>query len=377
MEKMKRIVRSRMGPRKRASRAWGRTQQERTEAMKKWNRVGTGAVVAVMIAMSLGGRLSAGELEITEFRNGYITFSNENPSLYYRIEFKPNLTDAVDWDGSFKGLRNITSSDAEVTVPVGVFYRVVGSETPWVAGTASASDLLSGKTAYVDDEQITGTMPNVGQTNIIPGTVTQAILQGYHDGTGSVDGDASLVAGNIKKGATIFGVTGTYEGGSGDTYEAGVPKTGQTSSYRTGDDGTHRMGVAWPSPRFIDHGNGTVTDRLTGLMWVKAPQSLDGNDEAQSWNDAIDFCNDLNFAEYSDWRLPNVRELLSLIDYGNFSPALPTGHPFTNVQNNWYWSSSTYADSTGAAWIVLLYSGSVLVGSKTDALRVWPVRSGQ
>ena len=50
---------------------------------------------------------------------------------------------------------------------------------------------------------------------------------------------------------------------------APVPRTGQTVSYRSGDDGDLQPGVAWPSPRFKDHGNGTVTDRLTGLMWSR------------------------------------------------------------------------------------------------------------
>ncbi len=50
---------------------------------------------------------------------------------------------------------------------------------------------------------------------------------------------------------------------------APVPKTGQATSYRTGDDGTHQAGIASPSPRFVDHGNGTVTDKLTGLIWLK------------------------------------------------------------------------------------------------------------
>ena len=47
---------------------------------------------------------------------------------------------------------------------------------------------------------------------------------------------------------------------------APVPKTGFTGSVATGDDGDLKKGVAWPSPRFTDHGNGTVTDKLTGLV---------------------------------------------------------------------------------------------------------------
>jgi hypothetical protein len=246
------------------------------------------------------------------------------------------------------------------------------------SGDALAGEILSGKKAWAKGQEVTGTMANVGQTNMTPGTAAQTITQGYHDGTGAVAGDADLVAGNIKKDVTIFGVTGTHEGGGGgSTYNAAVPKTGQTTSYRTGDDGAHQNGVAWPNPRFTDHGNGTVTDNMTGLMWVKAPHSLTGNSGTMTWNNAIDFCNGLSHAGHSDWRLPNVRELQSLIDYGRFNLALPSGHPFTGVQSDWYWSSSTSADYTGFAWRVFLYYGYVYYDLKTNTYYVWPVRAGQ
>jgi hypothetical protein len=246
------------------------------------------------------------------------------------------------------------------------------------SGDALAGEILSGKKAWAKGQEVTGTMANVGQTNMTPGTAAQTITQGYHDGTGAVAGDADLVAGNIKKDVTIFGVTGTHEGGGGgSTYNAAVPKTGQTTSYRTGDDGAHQNGVAWPNPRFTDHGNGTVTDNMTGLMWVKAPHSLTGNSGTMTWNNAIDFCNGLSHAGHSDWRLPNVRELQSLIDYGRFNLALPSGHPFTGVQSSSYWSSSTYAGGTDHAWFVDLRHGGVLNVNKTDTYYVWPVRAGQ
>jgi hypothetical protein len=164
------------------------------------------------------------------------------------------------------------------------------------------------------------------------------------------------------------------DSGEGST---AVPKTGQTTSYSTGDDGDLQKGSAWPDPRFTDHGNDTVTDNLTGLMWVKAPHALDGNAEGQRWNDAIDYCNSLTYASHSDWRLPNVRELQSLIDYGRNSPALPSGHPFTGVQSSGYWSSTTIADYTDDAWFVYLGFGFVHSSSKTLTNYVWPVRAGE
>jgi len=78
---------------------------------------------------------------------------------------------------------------------------------------------------------------------------------------------------------------------------------------------------------------------------------------------------------HTDWRLPNVKELQSLIDFGNYNPALPTGHPFSNVQSSYYWSSSTGADDTFYAWGVDMGYGGVYYGTKTIDFYVWPVRS--
>ena len=78
-----------------------------------------------------------------------------------------------------------------------------------------------------------------------------------------------------------------------------------------------------------------------------------------------------------DWRLPNVRELQSLIDYGQYGPALPPGHPFSGVQSLFYWSSATYVDNPITAWIVGLGNGVVGNGTKTNPRDVWPVRGGQ
>ncbi len=81
-----------------------------------------------VIALALCASVAAGQ-EITGFSNGHLTFLNADTNLYYRIEFRPNLTDPGEWQASLPG--NIKSADAEVTVPVGVFYRVAGRATPF------------------------------------------------------------------------------------------------------------------------------------------------------------------------------------------------------------------------------------------------------
>jgi hypothetical protein len=164
---------------------------------------------------------------------------------------------------------------------------------------------------------------------------------------------------------------------------APVARTGQTLtepiSAPSFSDGDLQKGVAWPSPRFTIQGV-TVTDNLTGLMWTK-----DGNlaGVPKNWFDALTYCNNLDHGGYTDWRLPNARELQSLIDYGRLNPALPPGHPFTNVQPAPYWSSTIFAESPDGAWIAFMDRGFLLPGgSRSDpdplnVFSVWPVRGGQ
>ena len=97
-----------------------------------------------------------------------------------------------------------------------------------------------------------------------------------------------------------------------------LPRTGQSVSYYPGDDGDIQAGVPWPSPRFTDHANGTVTDNLTGLMWTK-----NGNlvGYPMIWEDALDYVEEMNSGDgpnfaYKDWRLPNIIELESLVNIG-------------------------------------------------------------
>jgi len=166
---------------------------------------------------------------------------------------------------------------------------------------------------------------------------------------------------------------------------------------RTGQDGDLQAGVPWPSPRFTDIGDGTVFDELTGLNWLKDANCIDteypGFNEnfggAVTWQHALDFVQGINNGTYpdcgaghSDWRLPNRRELHSLTDFSQSNPALPPGHPFINVQNNVYWSSTTQVDSseinsTANAWSIRMWSGELTWVSKIDNGQwVLPVRGG-
>ncbi len=185
---------------------------------------------------------------------------------------------------------------------------------------------------------------------------------------------------------------------------AAVPQTGQTStvpldvSAIDGADGQLGKGVAWTNPRFTDNGNGTVTDNLTGLVWLQNADCASGK---KSWTEALAFAHALydgwsgdgsggdcgldDGSAATQWRLPNVLELQSLIAWQYSNPALSNdagdskwtsgaGSAFTSVQLNYYWSSTTYAGITDGAWYVGLNGGFVVNGIKSNSYYVWPVR---
>jgi len=268
------------------------------------------------------------------------------------------------------------------------------SVAPSVDDTNGAAQLqvLTGRTAWGLTSGgwglMTGTMPDNSAVVITPATTNQTIATGYHDGSGYVEGDADLVASKIVSDTVIFGVVGTYPWGA-------VPKTGagDIAGYteEVGEDGhvNMRRRVAWPSPRFTDNGDGTVTDNLTALIWLKNANCP----SARNWSTALSDVTQLNTdgtmnsndcgdtsnsgSHQTDWRLPNVRELFSLIDLSDYNPALPSS-PFTGVQSNKYWSSTTHVQSTfPEAWFVSLGNGLVAPDEKDYDYYVWPVRGGQ
>ena len=246
-----------------------------------------------------------------------------------------------------------------------------------VVDAATTNDVLSGKPFWglTTNEwgALSGTMPDIGAVTYTPGTTDQAVAKGYHDGSGKVEGDADLVTTNIKKDVSIFGVTGTVQ-------QTLIPKTGQTTSYREGDDGwcSTNYGISWPVPRFTigtgEDGTNLVTDNMTGLMWARNANQLGIK---TNWNAAIDFCNDLDYGGHTDWRLPNRKELESLLDLGRSSPALSSGHSFTGVQSAYYWTGTTCTHATDYAWGLDLCYGNVLSPTKATTYYVWPVRGGE
>lgn len=171
-----------------------------------------------------------------------------------------------------------------------------------------------------------------------------------------------------------------------------IPQTGQSISYATGDDGELQKGVAWPNPRFTVNTDTTITDNLTGLVWppdIGKPEVNDVNgnpncgyasiNNQSAAFDNVACLNTISYLGYTDWRLPNVNELVSLVHAENTnSETWLNTQGFSNEQTNGYWSSTTYDHITGDAWYVRLWDG--YVGNNDKSLSGYaciPVRGGQ
>jgi len=129
---------------------------------------------------------------------------------------------------------------------------------------------------------------------------------------------------------------------------------------------------------FTNNGDGTISDKVTGLMWQMTPAAVTYNwYEASGTYDATynptstDVCRNLTLAGYTDWRLPERSELLSIVDYGSANPALDTTY-FPDSSTYDYWVNTSY--STSDAWDVQFADGGVTTTSKTTGKHVQCVR---
>jgi len=182
-----------------------------------------------------------------------------------------------------------------------------------------------------------------------------------------------------------------------------LPKTGQTTCYdssgtvisctNTGQDGDLQKGVAWPNPRCTANDDLSITDNLTGLVWAPNGNLMStrdshwekqgpASDGTVTWQHALDYVAKLNAENYlghNDWRLPNIKELKSLINVAQPNTAAWLNNQgFTNAQaGDFYWSSTSYTNDAAKAWVVDMTYGNMNYFNKANNHYLWPVRGGQ
>jgi len=191
--------------------------------------------------------------------------------------------------------------------------------------------------------------------------------------------------------------------GGGGLAAKKLPASGQTTAYGSGSDGAVQAGSALS---YTDNGDGTITDNVTGLMWEKKDDSggIHDKDNVYTWGMTsapytmngtmvTTFLATLNggagFAGHTDWRIPNAKELQSIVDYEVPYPGPVVNAAFNNgctsgctvttcscTRSDDYWSSTTNRNYEGVAWGVGFSYGDVGDDGKGDAYYVRAVRGG-
>jgi len=163
--------------------------------------------------------------------------------------------------------------------------------------------------------------------------------------------------------------------------------TGEQQSFAAGDDGALKKGLTWPATRFTDNNNGSVTDNLTGLVWLKNASCF----APDIWSNALADANGLKSgacglsdgSTAGQWRLPNLVELESVVDVSAGNPAVTPGSPFANgVAGIVYWTSTDYFggdEGTYDAWAINMSDGRYINDGvqnveATSKNGVWAVR---
>jgi len=140
-----------------------------------------------------------------------------------------------------------------------------------------------------------------------------------------------------------------------------------------GDEKAHPVILNLTMNRFV-HQDDVALDTHTGLMWTKNGAL---SDFPMTWNEALTFIKELNRSNlygYCDWKLPNRKELFSLMNHEKINPSLPADHPFNNIFNGYYWTSTSCVRLPNQAWYIHLGGARVFKGMKRNSYMVWPVR---
>ena len=157
-----------------------------------------------------------------------------------------------------------------------------------------------------------------------------------------------------------------------------LPDTGQHKCYNNSaemvcpapndsmaQDGTYDIAQGKIQPAFSDNGDGTVTDNNIGLMWQKDTADINGdniinNSDELTWQNAVNYCEGLNFAGYDDWRLPAIFELCTITNYGLAEPSINSA---SSSEFSTYWSSTVFVAYSDSAWGLTRYGADYSMGT--------------
>jgi len=123
------------------------------------------------------------------------------------------------------------------------------------------------------------------------------------------------------------------------------------------------------SERFtLAMGGEAVKDNTTGLIWEQSPDLIH-----DVWSASVARCPTKTVGGQKGWRAPSVKELKSLVDPSQKDPALPQGHPFSNIKSAIYWSTTPSTSDDITAWQMSFFSGEAITDQKSGTRRVWCV----
>lgn len=310
----------------------------------------------------------------------------------------------VEPESSFEAYLNQCTTEVEAAAAGGTF-PACGDGAINVAGEQCDGSDLGGESC-TSLGFVAGTLGCTGGCALD----TSACATGSLCGNGTVDApeqcDSTDLAGATcaSLGYTLGGTLGCTAGCGYDTSGCAsqrFPATGQTTCWNsagaviscagTGHDGDVQAGATLA---YVDNGDGTVTDVNTGLMWEKLSDdgSIHDKDTFYTWDNAfavkVATLNSGSFAGYTDWRVPNRKELESILNLENVSPAVSPAFNTGCVAactmltcsctglSGFYWSSSAYAYFPQFAWFVDFSVGVVDTSGKSSTDCVRAVRAG-
>ena len=232
--------------------------------------------------------------------------------------------------------------------------------------------------AYAAD----GTTHVLGAKKVVLDATTDTVRAGYYSTTTLHEIDPALKAENIALSTAIFGIAGTYAGGT----SYALPDAGQTTSFTAtyGEDHDYTPAATQLSYSSATiNGDAVTIDNRTGLMWAqKSDKAGCANGDWLKWDPAVSYCQGLVFAGFgtasttdvdpTGWRLPNVKELMSIMNFQRYDPTIDTTY-FTS-HNTQYWTSNTLLPMDDNAYAVNFSYGEVSYHSKTSAVYTHAVR---